>query len=66
MKTTEELQVLIEIVEAVNYFKTQRKRTAHDLNKPVYHFMKDKLKHKIDIYTRCIERLNQRYNNLIK
>ena len=66
MKTVEELQVLIEIVEGVNYFKTQRKRTAHDLNKPCYHFMKAKLKHKIDIYTRCIERLESRYNNLIK
>ena len=66
MKTVEELQALIEIVEGVNYFKTQRKRTAHDLNKPVYHFMRDKLKHKIDIYTRCIERLNQRYIKLMQ
>jgi hypothetical protein len=66
MKTVEELQVLIEIVEGVNYFKRLRKNHANDLRRPIYHFMKDKLKHKIDIYTKCIGRLESRYKNLMK
>jgi predicted aldo/keto reductase-like oxidoreductase len=66
VKKVEELQMLIEIVEGINYFKRLRKYHEDDLNKPIYHFMSDKLRHKIDICTKCIGRLESRYNNLMK
>lgn len=63
-------QTCIEILEAIHLFEVRKKMSIRSKDAPVIkEFFPDlvqKYSHQIDIYGRCITRLNERYAKMLR
>lgn len=68
MDTIDKLQMCINIQEGIKTFTNLRNFQKDNILQLNGNFpdLKDKYIHNIDIYNKCIERLEKRYNNIIK
>ena len=60
-------QLCIEILEGISHFQSSIRLKKESLNgfAGTFYELRIKYAHNIDIYNRCINRLNQRYNNIL-